>query len=978
MTHPPFGPVYADCGYCSLRGQCGNGSFVTNRIGLNYKPGGLMLVLEFPEKPDVQRAQLLSGRTGQLLDALLEEAGISPKDVWITTALLTVPKQRDAKGLKEHVQDLYACAPRLDAETEAARPRVIVTLGAMAMHALTGTTYEKRSLIDNPCDVCSPLDRKIGPVLQCFNGECRHTVPVPTLTDAVAAADEAGVLADHRTDVAAWATEWLTANGKKCPVCATSMTRAKPKRIACPSCGGKKKRERIDTLFATHHTLHGRHGVVGAIFPAEELPGGLPEKGVKYVIPTYSPGMLLIPAAKHASGGNKYLVNGQYAARPCVDHLKKAHSLLTRDARFALDVVSTEGLSDVDAAQLFIDYTRNPGEYIVDIETDSQDGPWAVETITCVGFRHATEEHERVLVVDTRHVGSAWNVGNPLVDAMSDFFVDETKRKIFHNGSYDRIVMYRIWGFDLTGTVAGDTMVAHSACYPDEEHNLGFCAHELTDAPAWKGDSHTAVSKKDWPKFKGLSGYRTFADLALYNARDNRATELVWERLKLRAKVERVERVIASDTSMHEVCIDMEIAGLPLSTTALAKVDAEQSVEAAQHLDDLRQFVGRGDFEPTGKALLWALYDPNGPCKLPVLKTTDTGQPSADKEALQAHERHPFVKSLLAYRKIDYNLSHFVRSDALRAAPDGRLHPQWKVTGARTGRWTSEPNVQNWPIWMRSVFVAPEGRRLVGADQAQLEMRIMAALSGDENLIQRCITADEGDKLNPEKDPHSYVASLVFGSGFTNLDRFDPTHFKAKPGEAKCKCQKCRRATLRDIVKRVVYGLNYGAGAQTVLDAIYAGGYDGNPLDIPFIERVTKTYFAAFPGVPRWRDRQLTTAMKLREVRSPYFGRHRIFPLGEIEPSVVYNYPIQSGGADIMAIGLAALRPDLRSIDPTAMFIAQIHDAVYVECAEDKAKAVAEAIEYNMSFDLAFSPDTPAMKYVATADIGTNLATLGH
>jgi len=128
--------------------------------------------------------------------------------------------------------------------------------------------------------------------------------------------------------------------------------------------------------------------------------------------------------------------------------------------------------------------------------------------------------------------------------------------------------------------------------------------------------------------------------------------------------------------------------------------------------------------------------------------------------------------------------------------------------------------------------------------------------------------------------------------------------------------------------------------------------------------------------VPTWRDKTFRDAQANREVRSPLYGRRRIFPLGDVEASVVYNYPIQSGGADVMAFGLARLRKALPLIDPTAVIIAQIHDAVYVECDETKAEAVAKCVEDSLTCEFAFTPGGTPMKYVATAAIGTNLAEL--
>jgi DNA polymerase-1 len=332
------------------------------------------------------------------------------------------------------------------------------------------------------------------------------------------------------------------------------------------------------------------------------------------------------------------------------------------------------------------------------------------------------------------------------------------------------------------------------------------------------------------------------------------------------------------------------------------------------------------------------------------------------KEDLLKMVEHPFVQSLMRWRKHDYHRSHYIESKGLYKAFDGRVHPAWKPWGARTGRWSSEPNFQNWPKYLRAMIIAPKGRTFVGADYSQLEMRIMAAMSGDLNLIRLCIEADESDKLNPAKDPHSYVAAKVFGQAYH--DAYARSH-NDKAAEDKCRL-------LREITKTTVYGLNYGSGAQTVLNGIYERGYDGPPLTINVIKRVINTYFTEFPGIPTWREKTLQQAVRDKKVTSPILGRHRIFPLGQVEATVAYNFPIQSGAADIMNLRVWELYKGLKDIDPTAFLIAQVHDAVYAECAENKAKEVARFIEETLTVERSLEEGGPSMLFVASAAISKN------
>jgi DNA polymerase I-like protein with 3'-5' exonuclease and polymerase domains len=898
-----------------------------------------MIVGDGPTVTDASMQRPFAGTSGALLEALLASAGIQRDEVWFTLATLGLPPRDKgkAKSLMERAPNaVYSCLPRLEREIEAARPRVIVTLGQAALAALTGFEVEHRKqtafACDNPrCDA----ERKVGPAIVCSTGECGW------FQLASEGLDEA--------QVSAWADE-VRATYPACPKCSAATKRLRPRRMKCPSCKGRKERVETFVRFEHEHGLVGREGAAGAVFEADQLPGRFDAFGVKYVIPTYDIGHCL----RVAKDGDRR-IGGQYAAHAAMFHLRKARELLHRDARFDYSVKTTSSPSEVRA------WLAEPGRYAVDIETDSEEGPWRVKKITCVGF--ARVDRTEALVVDTRRLGH-WESLTPgsedarLLDALHEFLDDPERTKVFHNGTYDRVVIARLWGIHVEGVV-GDTMLAHNACFPDEEHNLAFVAHELLDAPMWK-DSRTSIKAGT---SHSLSGYATFDQLADYNAKDDRITALLDEKFNgadgqhgLLA-VEGTRAAYELDVKLAGIAVEMELAGLYVSTEALGKVEHDLQVLAEAELEAMRQIVGRDDFVPRGGDLQWALFDPMGPLGLVPAESTKTGQGSTSKDYLLKMRHEPFVDHLLRWREHDYYLSHYVRSPKLFRDEESRVHPQWKVIGARTGRWSSEPNFQNWPKSMRSIVTAPRGRKIVGADYSQLEMRIMASLSGDPELIRRCAEADESDKLNPECDPHAYVASLAFGKTYRDA-------FAAKDKKT------CDR--LRNVAKRVVYGLNYGAGAATVLAAIYDGGYQGPPLSVQLIERVTQTYFAAFPGVPKWREAQLAFAQAERKVQSPILGRHRIFPLGEVDATVAWNYPIQSGAADIMGTSLLVLRRELPHADPSAFLIAQVHDAVYVECDEARASEVARVVEESLSVDLALVPGAPTMPYVASASVADN------
>jgi len=263
---------------------------------------------------------------------------------------------------------------------------------------------------------------------------------------------------------------------------------------------------------------------------------------------------------------------------------------------------------------------------------------------------------------------------------------------------------------------------------------------------------------------------------------------------------------------------------------------------------------------------------------------------------------------------------------------------------------------------------------IVGADASQLELRISAALSGDKGLIYRCKNADEKRKLEPECDPHSYTASRAFGGAFTGLLLKDPHHKLLPNGKSdpKCACQTCTRVQLRDIAKRVIYGLNYGAGAETIRESIYDGGYDGPPIDLETIDNVIKTFFREFPGVAAWREETYAEARKTGYVRDAILNRFRTFPLGEVEATIAYNYGIQSSAASLMDIGILELHDRLRSADTSAFIFAQVHDAVYIECDENCVDAVSALTTECMSCEVRFHDDVEYMPLPANAHAGSD------
>jgi DNA polymerase-1 len=252
---------------------------------------------------------------------------------------------------------------------------------------------------------------------------------------------------------------------------------------------------------------------------------------------------------------------------------------------------------------------------------------------------------------------------------------------------------------------------------------------------------------------------------------------------------------------------------------------------------------------------------------------------------------------------------------------DGRVHTTFNQVGAATGRLSSSnPNLQNIPIRtpqgreIRRGFVAPPGAVLVGADYSQIELRIMAHLSGDANLIA---AFHEGE------DVHANTARKIFNV----TGAVDPA--------------------LRARAKVVNFGIMYGMGARSL----------SQQMKIPLGEaqEFIRGYFTVFQGVREYLDRTVEEARRRGWVET-VFGRRRYLPaLSEPEGArramaerVAVNAPIQGSAADLMKLAMIRVHRALKALHPSARLLLQVHDELLLECPAGQAPAVSELVRSEM------------------------------
>lgn len=364
---------------------------------------------------------------------------------------------------------------------------------------------------------------------------------------------------------------------------------------------------------------------------------------------------------------------------------------------------------------------------------------------------------------------------------------------------------------------------------------------------------------------------------------------------------------------------EMELCGFSADVNGLKALSSELDTRIKSLESEIYSLVGYEFNLNSPKQLGTALFEKLG---LPAKKKTKSGY-STGAEVLEGlKNEHPTVSLLLNYRQLAKLKSTY--ADGLQdcIAEDGRIHSTFNQTEARTGRISSlEPNLQNIPVRtaegrrLREYFNAPAGRVLCDADYSQIELRVLASMSGDANMI---------NAFGSGTDIHTVTASQVFG---LPQDMITPE--------------------LRSRAKAVNFGIVYGIGAFSLSKDIGVTRAEA--------DRYIKSYLAAYPGVAAYMEKAIEDAKKNGYVTTLY-GRRRYIPelsnsngnMRAFGERVARNAPIQGTAADIIKIAMIKVSRSLKEEFPTARLILQVHDELIVECDEKDAEGVCALLEREM------------------------------
>ncbi len=508
--------------------------------------------------------------------------------------------------------------------------------------------------------------------------------------------------------------------------------------------------------------------------------------------------------------------------------------------------------------------------------------------------------------VPLRHQDSSANLDPAGTLAALAEWLTETApfaRVVFQNAKYDLHVLSQE-GLRISAERIDDTMIASFVINPSERHGM--------DQLAAKHLGYTCMS---FEEAVGELENFSFVDAELatrYAAEDAVVTFALWEKLSAKlADNERLQRLYNDlDAPLASLLFEIEEVGCAIDLEKLTELSDEFHKEVTRLEENAMCVLSEhgvqvaADFNlASTKQLAKVLFED---LKLPVLKKGKTG-PSTDASVLEELAlSHPFPHALLEIREVHKLLSTYIDAFPRLVSPrDGRLHTDFSQTVAVTGRLSSSnPNLQNIPIRtprgrrIREAFKASEGTRLLGIDYSQIELRILAHISRDPELVRA---------FQENADIHRRTAALVMSVDEDKVSSDD-----------------------RRTAKAINFGIIYG---QTPFGLAKSLGIDRNKA-----KKFIDDYFRTYPGIQRYMDEVLKSAHASESVET-LAGRVRYLPdlksknpnLRNFAERTAINSPIQGTAADLIKKAMLDIRREVMPQYPSVKMILQIHDELLFE-----------------------------------------------
>ncbi|MCF8307570.1 MAG: DNA polymerase I [Bacteroidales bacterium] len=573
---------------------------------------------------------------------------------------------------------------------------------------------------------------------------------------------------------------------------------------------------------------------------------------------------------------------------------------------------------DKEKRQKLIDELSNAGEFCYDTETTGLD----VHREEMIGMSFSTQPGRATYVP----LPEDRNQCREILHEFKPVFTNDKILKIGQNLKFDNSIL-KWYDIEVAGPFF-DTMLAHYLIEPEQRHNMDDLAQTYLNYRPVPYESLAGKKGKNQKTLKQVDPQK----LKDYAAEDADITLQLKQALEPRLEENNVINLFKEiEIPLIEVLADMEAAGVKLDKDAVKEI----SEKLASDLQNLEEKI----YEQAGEKFNIASTQQLGKILFEKLKVTEkpkltkTKQYSTSEDYLRKlKDKHPIIGDILEWRQVAKLKNTYVDTlPDLINPKTGRIHTSFNQTVTATGRLSStNPNLQNIPIRtergreIRKAFVArDENHLLLAADYSQIELRIMAELSGDKNLL---------DAFRKGQDIHAATASRIYGVPLEEVTK-----------------------EMRRKAKTANFGIIYGISAFGLSER----------LEIPRKEaaEIINTYFEQYPSVKNYMDNNIEfarehgyveTIMKRRRYLKDIYSNNSVVR-GVAERNAI-NAPIQGSSADMIKIAMINIFEALKKEDLKTRMILQVHDELVFDVHKDeldKIKKIAEdkmknAIELNV------------------------------
>jgi len=595
---------------------------------------------------------------------------------------------------------------------------------------------------------------------------------------------------------------------------------------------------------------------------------------------------------------------------------------------------SSEQGPDTEEVPILKPLTKNKGEYraVIDIEelkkivdgiiaskekcaafdceTDSLD----TMSASLVGFSLCTIPGKAVYVplvlTDALFSGPLISKQDALAQ-IARLFTDKDITVVMHNGKFDYEVL-RTNGIALKGgdypapsCKIADTMVAAWLLDPDKTGGASYALEYLAE-------KNLSLSGIEYDDIVPKGG--SFADVPLdkaadYGAEDADFTLQLWHLFRERLEKNKLLNLFTDvEMKLLPILAEMELRGIHVNTKALDKYDAELTGEIETVQKEIYEIVGHEFNIASPKQLQEILFEE---LELPHGKKTKTGYSTDTTVLEELSAYHPVPQKILTYREKTKLQSTYVEALPKLCDKNKRLHTNYMQTGTATGRLSSrDPNLQNIPVRnedgrrIRSAFTALPNTHLISADYSQIELVVLAHLSGDKNM---CKAFSEG------VDIHRATASLLFST----------------PPEKVT-------ADERRVAKTINFGIIYGMSAFRLARDLGISRTQA----ASFIEN----YFTQYSSIRRFIDSTISFAETHGYVETIFGRKRKIININSKNKTekaaaerIAVNTPVQGSAADIVKQAMLDVDWSLRKEKNGARLLLQVHDELIFECPSEKS-----------------------------------------